>query len=129
MEVGIKGYAETAVSEDNIASSVGSGLLPVFSTPGMIALIEKAAADSVAPFLDDGQGTVGMRMEADHMAPTPVGEKVWAKTELISVDKRILTFKAEVYSEKEKIGEALHKRCIILNDRFLEKMNAKYSRS
>lgn len=126
METGIRGYAETVVDQKNIASAVGSGLLDVYSTPSMIALMEKAAADSVAPYLEEGQGTVGMRMEADHLAPTPLGQKVWAETELIEIDRRVLTFQIEVFSKKEKIGSAVHKRCIILNDRFLQKMHAKY---
>ena len=126
METGIRGYAEIVVDQTNIASAVGSGLLDVYSTPSMIALMEKAAADSVAPYLEESQGTVGMRMEADHLAPTPLGQKVWAETELIEIDRRVLTFQIEVFSEKEKIGSAVHKRCIILNDRFLQKMHAKY---
>ena len=126
MDLGIKGYAETTVAETNIASSVGSGLLDVFSTPAMIALIEQAAASSVEPFLEAGQGTVGVRLEVDHLAPTPLGEKVWAETELTAIDRRLLTFKVAAFSEKEKIGEGIHRRCIILSDRFLEKMNSKY---
>lgn len=127
MEPGIKGYAETTVDKTNVASAVGSGLLDVFSTPSMIALIEQAAQKSVQPFLEEGKGTVGTRMEADHLAATPIGEKIWAETELVSVDGRMLTFKAGVFSGKEKIGEAMHQRCIITVSRFLEKMNAKYS--
>lgn len=127
METGIKGSWETVVDSTNIASAVGSGLLDVFSTPSMVALIEKAAASSVAPFLEEGQGTVGMRMEVDHLAPTPIGEKVRAETELIGIDRRVLTFRVSAYSEKEKIGEGIHKRCIIAVDRFLDKMNAKYT--
>ena len=126
LEVGLKGYAETMVDESNVASSVGSGLLDVFSTPGMIALMEKACKESVAPFLDEGQGTVGIRLEVDHLAATPIGQKVWVDSELIAVDKRILTFAVMARSEKEKIGEGIHKRCVILNDRFLEKMKARY---
>lgn len=126
LEVGLKGYAETMVDESNVASSVGSGLLDVFSTPSMIALMEKACKESVAPFLDEGQGTVGIRLEVDHLAATPIGQKVWVDSELIAVDKRILTFAVKARSEKEKIGEGIHKRCVILNDRFLEKMKARY---
>ena len=126
LEVGLKGYAETMVDESNVASSVGRGLLDVFSTPSMIALMEKACKESVAPFLDEGQGTVGIRLEVDHLAATPIGQKVWVDSELIAVDKRILTFAVTAWSEKEKIGEGIHKRCVILNDRFLEKMKARY---
>lgn len=126
MEKGIKGYAETMVDSENVASSVGSGLLDVYSTPSMIALIEKAAQESVSPFLEEGQGTVGIRLEIDHLAATPIGQKVHAETELIEIDGRILTFSVSVWSEIEKIGEGTHKRCIILNDRFLEKTALRY---
>ena len=127
MEIGIKGYAEGLVDQSNVASSVGSGLLDVFSTPSIIALMEKACKDSVAPFLEEGQGTVGIRLEVDHLAATPMGEKVWVDSELIAVDKRVLTFSVTARSAKEKIGEGIHKRCIISNDRFLEKLKAKYA--
>ena len=126
MEIGIKGYAETTVDQSNVASSVGSGLLEVFSTPSMIALMEKAAKDSVDPYLEEGQGSVGIRLEVDHLAATPLGQKVWAESELIEIDGRVLTFKETVYSKKEKIGQGIHKRCIISNERFLAKMKARY---
>ena len=124
---GIKGCAETVVDESNIASAVGSGLLDVYSTPSMIALIEKAAAESVEDCLEEGQGTVGIRLEIDHLAATPMGRRVRAETELAGIDGRILTFTVSVYSDVEKIGEGIHKRCIILNDRFVEKMTKRYS--
>ena len=127
MEIGIKGHAEVTVDKTNVASSVGSGLLDVFSTPSMIALMEKACKESVAPYLEQGQGTVGALAHAvDHLAAVPIGEKVWVDSELIAVDKRVLTFAVSAWSRKEKIGEGIHKRCIIFNDRFLEKMRAKY---
>lgn len=126
MEIGIKGYAEVMVNSTNVASSVGSGLLDVFSTPNMIALMEKACKESVAPYLEEGQGTVGIRLEVDHLAATPIGEKVWVESELIAIDRRVLTFQVTAWSRIEKIGEGIHKRCVISNDRFLEKMQAKY---
>lgn len=126
MEIGIKGRCEQIVEYKDTAASVGSGLLEVFSTPSMIALMEKTAQESILQYLEDGQGSVGIRMEVDHLAATPVGRTVYAESELIEIDKRILTFKITAYSDVEKIGEAVHKRCIILNDRFLEKMNERY---
>ena len=138
MEIGIKGHAEVTVDKTNVASSVGSGLLDVFSTPSMIALMEKACKESVVSYLEQGQGTVGIRLEVDHLAAVPIGlevdhlaavpigEKVWVDSELIAVDKRVLTFATTAWSRKEKIGEGIHKRCIIFDDRFLEKMRAKY---
>ena len=127
MEAGIKGYAETIVDKSNVASSQGSGLLDVFSTPSMIALMEKACKESVAPLLEEGQSTVGIRLEVDHLAAVPMGEKVWVDSELTAVDGRMLTFAVTCLSEKEKVGEGIHRRCIIRNDRFLEKLQAKYA--
>ena len=126
MEIGIKGHAEVTVDKTNVASSVGSGLLDVFSTPSMIALMEKACKESVACCLEEGQGTVGIRLEVDHLAATPIGEKVWVDSELIAVDKRVLTFAVTAWSRKEKIGEGIHKSCVNFNERVVEKMRAKY---
>ena len=126
MEIGIRGTSETVVDSSNVASAVGSGLLDVFSTPAMIALMEKACKDSVEPYLEEGQGTVGIRLEVDHLAAVPIGEKVWAESELTAIDGRVLTFSVTVWSEKEKVGEGIHKRCVISNSRFLEKLRAKY---
>lgn len=49
VEVGIKGRAEDVVSEKNTAQAACSGALPVFGTPFMSALMEKAAWTSIAP--------------------------------------------------------------------------------
>ena len=53
MELGIKGTAETVVVYENTAAAVGSGALEVFSTPSMIALMEKASRELVQPYLEE----------------------------------------------------------------------------
>lgn len=126
MEIGLKGYSEITVAKENTAAAVGSGLLEVFSTPSMIGLMESAAKSSIAPFLEPGQSSVGMRLEIDHLAPTPIGVKVRAEAELIEISGKILTFKVAAYTDVEKIGEGIHKRCIITTEKFLSRMNAKY---
>lgn len=125
LTVGIKGKAVTTADDTNSAASMGSGLLPVFATPSMIALIEKAACESVAPELEEGSGTVGTLLNVKHLAATPLGMKVTAETELIEIDRRRLVFKVEAYDEKEKIGEGIHERFIINNEKFLTKCEAK----
>ena len=73
LPIGLKGQAETTVTERNTAAAMGSGLLPVFATPAMLALMENAAASSVQPYLDEGPGSVGTRLEVSHLAATPLG--------------------------------------------------------
>ena len=125
MEIGIKGRAETVVNHENTAKFVGSGELEVFATPQMIALMEQAAASSVAGELEEGQGTVGTLLNVSHDAATPLGMKVWAEAELVEVDRRRLVFDVKAYDECGLIGQGKHERFIIQNDKFLAKVNAK----
>ena len=121
MQVGIKGHQEQVVDETVTADTVGSGLLPVFATPSMIALIEKTAWESIADELEEGQGTVGTKIDVAHVAATPKGMKVWCDTELTEVDGRRLVFSVTVFDEAGKIGEGTHERFIIFNDKFKAK--------
>ena len=61
------------VTEDKLASTVGSGLLRVFATPAMIAAMEQAACGALEPFLQEGQTSVGTALQIEHTAPTPLG--------------------------------------------------------
>ena len=123
--VGSKGRAECVVNEHNTAAAVGSGLLPVFATPQMIALMENAAVNAVQSQLEEGQGTVGTRLDVSHDAATPIGMKVWAEAELTAVDGRKLTFSVAAYDEGGPIGKGVHERFVIQNDRFLAKAQSK----
>ena len=119
--VGIKGYAEEMVTEQNTAAAACSGALPVFGTPFMCALMEKASWTSIAPYLNEGEGTVGTKLNIAHLSATPVGAKVWAESEVTLVDGKRLELKVAAYDQKVLIGEGTHERFIITNDRFLAK--------
>lgn len=121
MEVGIKNSISTLVDKGNTAKYVGSGNLEVFATPSMISLIEETAWKSVTPFLNDGESTVGTKLDISHLSATPIGMKVTCVTELIEIDRRKLVFRVEVFDEVCKIGEGTHERFIVVNDKFLTK--------
>ncbi len=121
MEVGIKGQAEALVEQEDTAKVVGSGDLLVYATPCMVALMEGAAWQSVAPFLAEGESTVGTRMDVKHLSATPVGMEVRAESVLTAVDGRKLTFEIHAFDEAGEIGSAVHERVIIRAERFLEK--------
>lgn len=125
LNVGIKGQAECLVTEKNPAATMGSGALQVYATPAMIALVEKAAWESVQPYLEEGSGTVGTELRVKHLAATPVGLIVTARTELIAVEGRKLVFKVEVFDQTGKIGEGEHERFIVANEKFFAKAQAK----
>ena len=125
LTIGIKGREEVMVTEENTAKAMGSGTLDVFATPAMTALMEMTAWKSVAPFLENGDGTVGTLLQITHDAPTPLGMKVFCESELVEVDGRRLVFHVAAFDEKGKIGEGRHERFVINNERFAAKAEKK----
>jgi len=122
---GRRARAETVVTQENTAQAVGSGLVPVFATPYMIALMENAAVNAVQDALAPDEGTVGTRLDVTHDAATPIGLKVWAEAELTAVEGRKLTFAVSAFDEREKIGGGTHQRFVIKPEKFLAKVQAK----
>ena len=121
IEIGTKGYADALVEQEDTAKVVGSGDLLVYATPCMIALMEGAACESIAPFLAEGESSVGTMMQVNHISATPVGMEVRAESEVTAVEGRKVTFSIKAVDEAGEIGNAVHERFIIKADRFLEK--------
>lgn len=125
LETGIKGRQEVIVTKGNTAAALGSGLLDVFATPAMIALMECTAWKSVADQLGEDEGTVGTHLDVAHLSATPLGMKVYCESELVQVDGRKLVFKVAAYDEAGLIGEGTHERFIVKNEKFQAKAEAK----
>ena len=123
--IGMKGRAESVVTPQNTAAAVGSGLVPVFATPYMIALMENAAVNAVQGGLEEGQGTVGTRLDVTHDAATPIGMKVWAEAEVTAVEGKKITLSVRAFDEAGPIGGGTHQRFVITVDRFLAKAQSK----
>lgn len=125
LEVGISANQKQLVTEAVTAKEMGSGELPVYATPSMIALMENTAYTSVSDCLEEGQGTVGTLMNVKHLSATPVGMEVTCETKLIEIDRKRLVFEVKAYDEKGCIGEGVHERFIIDNEKFLTKAESK----
>ena len=125
IQTGIQGRQQQTVKPEMTAAHVGSGLAPVFATPMMVALMENTCAESVAPYLSEGESTVGTRLDITHDAATPVGLDVWCESELIEVDRRRLVFRVTAYDPAGPIGQGTHERFVIQNEKFMAKVNAK----
>lgn len=125
LTVGIEGRIEQTVEQAQSAAAIGSGLVDVFATPMMVALMERTCNESVMPYLDEGQTTVGTRLDITHTAATPIGMTVRCKSELIEIDRRRLVFSVAAYDEAGVIGEGRHERFIVDRDKFQSKANSK----
>ena len=125
IEKGLKNTEQFEVTENLTAASLGSGLLPVLSTPAMIAFMEGVCQHSVQPYLSEGYGTVGAELNVRHVSATPVGMRVKAECELVSVDGNMYTFEVRAFDETGLIGEGTHKRCVINDEKFMKKTLSK----
>ena len=119
--IGMRGEAFSDVERSDTAKEVGSGDLLVYATPCMVALMEGAACEAIAPAIPEDKTTVGIELNIQHTSATPVGLEVRAEAEVTAVEKNIITFQVTAYDEAGKIGEGTHKRCMITAQKFLDK--------
>lgn len=125
LKAGLVGQVRQMIEERHTVQHFRGGNMPVLATPVMIALMEEAATEAVDHLLPKGQQTVGIHLEVQHMAPTPIGMEVIARAELIDIDGRILTFHMTAEDEDERIGEGTHKRAIIDVAQFQDRITQK----
>ena len=119
IEVGLSYTTETVVTDSLTALAMGSGDLPVFATPAMLALMENAAMSAVKDYLQDGFTTVGGRIESSHLKPSGVGETVRATAEVTQVEGKKIYFHVAAYMDDTLIGEGTHLRFIVNKAQFL----------
>jgi fluoroacetyl-CoA thioesterase len=80
---GLSAKVEHVVGEADTAIALRTGEVPVLATPRLLALCEEAALAAVAPQLAEGQTTVGMKVQLDHLAPSAVGHRVVAEAVVV----------------------------------------------
>ena len=119
---GLTHTSKIKVTLENCASAVGSGGLDVFATPSMVALMENAAMNAVAPFLPEGSTTVGAEIDTTHIKPSALGAEIEATATLTAVEGRKLVFDVEARDTSGTIGKGTHVRFIVDIERFMAKL-------
>lgn len=125
MEIGSTSKKKALVTQGLTAEVQGSGSLPVYATPAMVALMEAAAAACVSGALEPGQTTVGIGLSISHSAATPLGMEVTAHARLTQVEGRILSFDIWAEDAAGLIGKGTHQRAVVDAQRFLKKVDEK----
>lgn len=112
------------VAENNTAKNMGSGDLDVLATPSLVAFMENAAKNYLNTFLTDDLGSVGSNININHLAPTLVGKEIIVQGQITEIIKeKIIIFSLEAFEGDKKIGDAIHTRVIINNEKFLSKLS------
>ncbi len=122
LQEGTKAYREMIVEHEATAARFGSGLVEVFATPAMVALMEGTSQFSIQHHLPEGYITVGTEVNIKHLKATPKGKKVWCESELIQIEGRKLTFRVDAWDDQGKIGTGTHQRFIVHQETFMKRL-------
>jgi predicted thioesterase len=112
-KIGTIGEFSFVVGPEHVITFASDGMPAVLSTPNLIGLIERTARESLQPFLEADERTVGVEIELRHLAPTPQGAKVSITTRVIHTDGREISLQVEARDEQEVISRGVHKRAVI----------------
>jgi fluoroacetyl-CoA thioesterase len=121
LEIGMKKEETVMVTDKNTAIAMESGSLPVFATPALAALWEKAAALLIEKQVSSDWTSVGTLLAIEHIAATPVGMVVTGRAELIEVQGRKLIFSVQAFDGHEEIGRGTHERFLVKKESFMKK--------
>jgi predicted thioesterase len=119
--VGLKGEVRHVVGDADTAIALGSGDVSVLGTPRLVALFEQATCVALRGALDTGHTTVGMRVQVDHLQPTPVGAEVAVEAYLDKIEGRRITFTVTASDSGGLIAAGKVTRVVVDVDRFMAK--------
>ncbi|PZM96856.1 MAG: thioesterase [Actinobacteria bacterium] len=119
--VGLSAQVELTVTDSDTAQTVGSGDVPVLSTPRVLALMEAATVAATTTRMPTGMTTVGTRVELEHRVPTPVGRTVAARARLAKVDGNRLLFEVSLHDGTTVAAEGRVERVLVNRQRFVQR--------
>lgn len=121
LATGLRGDAKLVVTEADTARALGSGEVDVLGTPRIVSLLEEATCVALHDVLEPNCTTVGMRVQVDHLQPTPVGDEVVAEAVLERIEGRRLMFNVSASDPRGLVAAGKVTRVVVDVDRFMGK--------
>lgn len=121
---GLSGVLEMVPEERHTASAVGNVGANVVSTPSLIGILEQASHRVILPYVEEGELSVGTRVEVDHLAAAYVGQPITATAQIVAVEGRRITFEVEARQGDRVVMKGRHGRAIVSRDRLMAKRPA-----
>jgi fluoroacetyl-CoA thioesterase len=125
LRTGMSCEQRVVVGPANRISFADERMPAVLATPWLIAHLEYAARDAIAPFLDDHERSVGTMVQVEHLAPVPEGFTVVCRARVIHVDGPVVTFQIDAHDGTEPVARGIHKRRVIDTERFARRIARK----
>lgn len=100
----------------------------VFATGFMVGLMEWTCLKLLEPYMDAGEGSLGIHINVSHLAATVPGQTVTVNAECTKVEGRRVSFHVKARDELDVIGEGEHQRMVVNTDKFVANVNEKAKR-
>ena len=123
--VGETGELSFVVTEQHAIDFADNQMPAVLSTPWLIWFMEHSAREAMLPHLERRESTVGMAVEIEHLAPTPTGNRVTCRAQVLRSEDNQFHFKLEAFDEHEKVASGLHKLAVIDKSRLSKRVERK----
>jgi predicted thioesterase len=108
---------EFTPEERHTASVVGNS--EVVSTPSLIGFLEQTSHRAILPFVEEGEVSVGTRVEVDHLAAAFLGRPVTALVTIAGTEGRRVTFDVEARQGDKLVMKGRHVRAVVSRDRLM----------
>jgi fluoroacetyl-CoA thioesterase len=107
-----------------LADSADEQLPLMFATPFMIAFMERACAQLLAPLLKPGELSVGARIEVVHLAPTAIGSAVVCSARFVEAQGPLYWFDVWAEDDQRRIGKGRIARAIVAEAELIARAGA-----
>jgi fluoroacetyl-CoA thioesterase len=112
LRAGVTGSATIMIDRDRTIDFMGEKAR-VYATPMLVRDIEMACRELLLQHLDDGEDSVGTRVELDHQAASLMGMKVELTLSIAEVQGRAVTFDIAGRDDVEPICRGRHQRFVV----------------
>ena len=127
-KVGRVGEIQFTVDKQHAIDFAGDGMPAILSTPWLIWFMEHAAREAMLPLLDPDESTVGVVVNIEHLAATPLGQRVTCTARVINIDGPLISFSLDARDEQEMISRGTHKLRVIRKSHLARRILAKAQR-
>jgi len=124
LTVGITAQRRFEIDEARTIDFMGDEMR-IYATPALLRDIEVHCRDFLLEHLDEGEDTVGVRVELDHLAATLLHMWVDITAKVVEKDGRRITLEVEVTDPLEVAASAKHVRFVVDVERQGQRLQAK----
>lgn len=125
LKVGVTGEQRFVVSEKHSIDFVDEKMPAVLSTPWLIWFLEHSGRDAVKPYFEEGENLVGVHIDVEHLAPTPLGHEVVCRSYVVQRQGRRVWLRVEAMDEQECIARGTIQMVVIKEKQFSARVQEK----